>query len=156
MSFTPGPPQKPVIWKCECVNVHCSHESGSCGTKAAGPQEAEPVGWGTQTVVGMISPICPTCVTIAQAPEDESFDTTWQRVAANAGAMFTTTTGIEFTYTVVSNSVCPDHVNQKIGRAQFEKCAKMLREGSSATDINNGVRGSSYVRAILEDRRVQG
>lgn len=84
-----------------------------------------------------------------------TFDDTWNRIVALAGQEFRTVTGLAFTYAVSGNAIVPSRAEQSIGRGEFEKYRDAERAGKTASEINKLVRGSSYVRAILEDERIR-
>jgi len=85
-----------------------------------------------------------------------TLDDIWNRVVALAGQEFETTTGLAFTYTLRgSNAIVPSRTEQQISRGEFEKYVDLSNRGMTTNEINQVVRGSSYVRAILEDPRVR-
>lgn len=84
-----------------------------------------------------------------------SFDDIWNRITGLAGQEFRTVTGLAFTYTVTGDAIVPSRAKQSISRGEFLRYADFEHAGKMPSEINKLVRGSSYVRAILEDRRVR-
>ena len=82
------------------------------------------------------------------------FSYIWARIENCAGQQFYTKTGLPFTYEIVNGSVVPDRTGYALSRGNFEKASKidsLQRPGQ----INNIVRGPSYVFAILTDERIK-
>lgn len=85
-----------------------------------------------------------------------NFESVWQRIRAYEGANFRTVSGKEFTYIVKGDALTPSRANQNISRRDFEKVYAVLKTLSGPGDISSQVRGSSYIYAILTDKRIVG
>ena len=82
------------------------------------------------------------------------FEELWQRIVHCAGEEFRTITGVSFAYEIIDNYVVPKHTGYKLAKSQFEKAAA-LPELTGPGQINQLVRGPSYVFAILTDQRIR-
>jgi len=81
------------------------------------------------------------------------FEEVWKRVVSRAGESFFTKTGLRFTYSVDGDRVAVNRVRHPIGRADLARAYGIIPvEGPSL--LPSGVRGPSYVWAILHDARV--
>jgi hypothetical protein len=81
------------------------------------------------------------------------FEEVWKRVVSRAGEPFFTKTGLRFTYIVEKDRVVVSRVRHPIGRADLARAYALVPvEGPSG--LPPGVRGPSYVWAILHDARV--
>ena len=83
-----------------------------------------------------------------------AFQEIWGRIIKNAGEVFYTKTNLPFTYAIVDNCVVPDRTNYPLAKSNFEKAAK-IDSLNGPGQINNLVRGPSYVYAILIDKRIR-
>jgi len=82
-----------------------------------------------------------------------SFDLVWKRIRAHTGEKFHTIRGIEFTYIMEQDRLCPSRTIYWIAKNDFRKAYRMAPvDGPSV--ICNDVRGPSYVWAILHDKRI--
>lgn len=82
-----------------------------------------------------------------------SFDAIWERIQQHAGEIFTQIRGGEFRYEVRDGCVKPDRVNQIISRAEFERAFQLVPLDSTVPV--QGLRGPSYIYAIMMDRRIR-
>ena len=82
------------------------------------------------------------------------FDDCWNRIRRKAGNQFHTISGLRFTYRIDGNYLIPSRTNYKISKKDFEKVFR-LRPLRGPGEISNEVRGSSYVWAIMHDRRIR-
>lgn len=82
-----------------------------------------------------------------------SFNEVWERIINNSGQTFKTITGKDFTYSIINNYFLPSRTKYKISKENFEKAYKMLPLDGPG-QINNIVRGPSYVWAVLNDKRI--
>ena len=82
-----------------------------------------------------------------------NFDNIWENIVINEGNVFKTITGLEFTYRVDSNFIIPNRTEYNISRADIEKAYNLLPL-TGPGEINDIVRGPSYVWAILNDKRI--
>lgn len=76
----------------------------------------------------------------------------WEKVKMHQGEVFHTTTGLEFTYTVVGEKVIHTRSKATLSRSDFEKAVKINPQ--KASDLHNDVSGPSYVYAIITDSRL--
>ncbi len=83
-----------------------------------------------------------------------AFDEVWNHIIQCAGQEFHTKTGLTFTYTVTDGCVIPNHTNYPLAKKQFQKAAEVPNLTRSG-QINDIVRGPSYVFAILTDPRIR-
>lgn len=73
-----------------------------------------------------------------------AFNEVWNRIVANAGEVFRTKTGLDFTYEVRGDGFYPSRTNYRISKSDFILVfRKVPFEGPGA--ISNEVRGSAYV-----------
>ena len=82
-----------------------------------------------------------------------SIDVIWNRLKKHQGQEFKTKTGKPFSYEISGTIFRTNRTKYNITRSDF---AKALKWGpiESPGDINNLVRGPSYVWAVLHDRRI--
>ena len=85
--------------------------------------------------------------------DEPQFDEIWSRIDGLEGQIFHTKTGLEFTYIIAEGVLKPSRTDYKIGRADFETAYKKVPLGGPG-EINQIVRGPSYVWAILHDQRI--
>ena len=83
-----------------------------------------------------------------------TFSETWNKILLNEGELFHTKTRKEFRYKIDGNNVVPDRTDYPLHISNFEKAYKMMPI-SGPGEISNDVRGSSYVWAILNDKRIK-
>ncbi len=84
------------------------------------------------------------------------FDTVWQNIQRRAGETFHQVRGKAFQYEAHRGYLKPSTTNQNISRSDFER-AFAHRPLRNVRHVNNlGVRGPSYVFAILTDPRIAG
>ena len=81
----------------------------------------------------------------------------WRNILENEGVEFTTKRGLAFTYKVEGGSIRPirkgQGINRVIPKTDFEKGIKAMPINGPG-DIGNLVQGSSYVWALLHDKRI--
>lgn len=82
-----------------------------------------------------------------------SIDTVWARIRASAGEEFCQIWGKANTYEVRGSGVVPEGTNQNIPREQFEAALELLPLENTVPV--QGLRGPSYIYAILMDRRIR-
>lgn len=82
-----------------------------------------------------------------------AFDEVWNRIVNNAGEVFKTKTGLDFTYCINGELLLPSATNYKISKNDFKKAYAMLPIDGPG-QIRDIVRGPSYVWAILNDKRI--
>jgi len=85
------------------------------------------------------------------------FDAVWDRIRRCAGQIFTTATGLPFTYRVPGDylRVTRDgrEINRSLSRTNFAK-ATLDMPAAKPSDIKES-QGSAYTWAILMDKRVR-
>ena len=81
-------------------------------------------------------------------------ETTWNRVVALAGTVFSTKTGKTFTYDISGNSVALGNTNRMIPRSHIERAVD--RSPLTGPGQLQDLQGPSYVYAIVTDPRVRG
>jgi hypothetical protein len=81
------------------------------------------------------------------------FEEIWNRIIAQAGQIFYTKTGLEFTYEINGDIFCPSRTHYKIPKADFEIAYALVPIDGPGV-INNIVRGPAYVWAVLHDQRI--
>jgi hypothetical protein len=82
-----------------------------------------------------------------------SFDLVWKRIRAHEGHKFITKRGLEFTYSIEKERLCPSRTVYWISKNDFKKAYRIMPlDGPGA--ISNEVRGPAYVWAVLHDERV--
>lgn len=84
-----------------------------------------------------------------------TFNEVWNKIVNNAGEVFKTKTGLEFTYSINGELLLPSVTDYKISKNDFKKAYAMLPIDGPGK-IRDIVRGPSYVWAILNDKRVLG
>jgi len=84
---------------------------------------------------------------------DKLFDEIWKRIKNHTGETFYTITRLEFEYEVHENSFYPSRTNYQISKNDFFKAYKMLPLKGPG-EISKIIRGSSYVWAVLNDKRI--
>ena len=84
---------------------------------------------------------------------NDSFDVVWDKIISNEGNKFHTVTNLEFTYRINNNILIPSRTEYNISRNNIKKAFDLLPV-SGPGDISNVVQGSSYVWAILNDKRI--
>lgn len=77
----------------------------------------------------------------------------WKRIEACQGQTFRTKTGLPFTYEIVGSTLVPSRTRYHISRSDFKKASR-LGPTLGPGDMQNFVRGPSYVWAILHDKRI--
>jgi hypothetical protein len=82
------------------------------------------------------------------------FQTIWKRIINHEGETFFTKKNLPFTYKIVNNCIVPDRTNYPLAKSNFEKAAK-INNLTGPGQINDIVRGPSYVYAILTDSRIK-
>ena len=81
------------------------------------------------------------------------FEEVWKRVVSRAGELFFTKTGLRFTFAVEEDRLTVNRIRHPISRADLARAYGLVPvEGPSG--LPPGVRGPSYVWAILHDARV--
>jgi hypothetical protein len=83
-----------------------------------------------------------------------SFNVVWDRIARLAGSQFKTKTGLEFTYIVDIKAFYPSRTKYRISKADFEVAYKFVPCDGPGV-LNETVRGSSYIWAVLHDSRIR-
>lgn len=78
----------------------------------------------------------------------------WARLRAVEGEVFTTVSGLEFTYAMKGDALVVDRARQNLPKSQFAKALALVPLEGPGT-ISKLVRGPSYVWAILHDARVR-
>lgn len=81
------------------------------------------------------------------------FDEVWRRIVDLEGETFKTITGLPFEYMIDGEALIPSRTDYRLSRGNFEKAFARVPI-SQPREINNDVRGPSYVWAILHDARV--
>ena len=81
------------------------------------------------------------------------FEVIWKRIGACQGQTFRTITGLPFTYEIIGSTLVPSRTRYQISRSDFKKASE-LAPTSGPGEIQNIVRGPSYVWAILHDKRI--
>jgi predicted nucleotide-binding protein len=81
------------------------------------------------------------------------FEEVWQRIVDLQGETFNTVTGLPFEYVIDREALIPSRTDYRLSRGNFEKAFARVPIGQPR-EINNDVRGPSYVWAILHDPRV--
>lgn len=84
-----------------------------------------------------------------------SIDTVWARLKRLQGEPFETKTGKPFTFEISGNIFHSSRTNHNLTKTDFAKVLE-LSPVVGPGDISNLVRGSAYIWAVLNDRRVRG
>jgi len=85
--------------------------------------------------------------------QPQSFENVWQRIVEHQGETFKTKTGLPFTYRVEGDKFLQDRTPWTITIQDFEEAfAHVPIDGPGR--IGDLVQGSSYVWAVLHDRRI--
>lgn len=83
----------------------------------------------------------------------------WQNIKQHEGEIFETVSGLEFTYVLVDDHTIKPYRDGEsrwdLSKNLFEKALK-YRGNYSSKEFNNRIIGSSYVRGLLEDKRIIG
>jgi len=77
----------------------------------------------------------------------------WRRIKLHAGEQFKQILGGVFTYKVKDEHVIPDRTPQRIPRSHFQKALNLVPLHSTVPI--QGLRGPSYIYAILMDQRIR-
>lgn len=83
------------------------------------------------------------------------FETIWERIVKFEGESFFTIKGLEFTYSMQNDILIPSRTYFNLTKENFHKAYNELpveRPGAFYSEIF----GSSYVWAILNDKRIVG
>ena len=83
-----------------------------------------------------------------------SFEHCWLRICQNEREHFQTKSGLDFTYSILKNSLITNRTDQNIPKSQIKKVFEMGLVGGPGK-ISNEIRGSSYIWAILNDSRIK-
>jgi len=86
--------------------------------------------------------------------ENMAFESIWANIVGCAGQEFETVTRLPFTYRIVGNAVVTSRTGQRLTRRMFERAAQ-IENLSGPGQISGSIRGSSYIYAILSDRRIR-
>lgn len=78
----------------------------------------------------------------------------WNRLSALEGEEFKTKTGLPFTYTISGDVLRVSRTEYNLTKANFAKAFKAVPFDGPG-NIQNDVRGPSYVWALLHDSRVR-
>ncbi|HEU5269004.1 MAG TPA: hypothetical protein VFU36_03700 [Jatrophihabitans sp.] len=81
------------------------------------------------------------------------FEQVWERIRRHAGEVFTTVTGLTFTYEVPGNFLLVDRTVRNLSRSNFEKALAFM-PASSPSELKER-QGASYTWAILMDSRIR-
>lgn len=81
------------------------------------------------------------------------FTEIWQRIAALAGDVFHTKSGLVFKYRVSGNVITTTRTKYSLSRTDFETAYRLVPLAGPG-EINELVRGPAYIWAILHDVRV--
>jgi hypothetical protein len=82
------------------------------------------------------------------------FETIWQQIRALTGEKFFTKRGLEFSFEIQGDTLLPSRTDYKISKSDFRIAYDAL-PCDGPGELSQRVRGSSYVWAILQDRRVK-
>lgn len=85
--------------------------------------------------------------------ENTIFDEVWKRIISNEGVTFITKTGKEFSYTIKGEGLKTTRTDYRLSKTDFEKAYKMMPIDGPGI-ISDLVRGSAYIWAILNDKRI--
>lgn len=85
--------------------------------------------------------------------ENIIFNEVWRRITTNEGDTFITKTGKEFSYTITGEGLKTTRTDYRLSKADFEKAYKMMPIDGPGV-IRDLVRGSAYIWAILNDKRI--
>lgn len=82
----------------------------------------------------------------------------WDNLIKHEGEVFKTVRGLEFTYTMSNNnsSFKPSRTDYVLSKSNFEKAYNLMPADTTRQLAINGVRGQSYVLALLNDSRIVG
>ena len=83
----------------------------------------------------------------------ENFNTLWTYIRQLQGSHFETVTHVPFTYEAAENYIITSNTKVPIYKSSFQKVWELHPQNVRA--ISGKVRGSSYIFAILTDRRIQ-
>lgn len=83
------------------------------------------------------------------------FETIWRKIKEHQGESFFTVSDLPFTYSVHGEVLKTSRTKYNLPKSEFLKAYERFPI-SSPKDINDLVRGSSYVYAILTDERIVG
>ena len=84
----------------------------------------------------------------------QHFEKVWELICQCEGQMFHTIKRLPFTYQLNGDVLNPSRTDYNLSKKNFLKA--YLLQPKRPGEINNIVRGSSYVWAILNDSRVGG
>jgi hypothetical protein len=82
-----------------------------------------------------------------------SFDEVWNNILLNEGNIFHTIRGLEFMYRINNDILIPSRTEYNIPKNDIRRAYYMLPL-SGPGEINETIRGPSYVWAILNDDRI--
>ncbi len=82
-------------------------------------------------------------------------DKIWNNVEKHQGKEFYTRTSKKFIYSFHDSYIMTSlSHSEKITKDRFIKVTEYLHDGLSAAQINKKIRGSYYIIALLEDKRI--
>lgn len=84
---------------------------------------------------------------------DNLFNEVWNRIIKNEGNTFKTKTGIEINYEICKDGLITSRTTYKLSKSDFKKAFDMMPLDGPGV-IRDLVRGSAYIWAILNDKRI--
>ncbi len=81
------------------------------------------------------------------------FNKVWDNILQHEGENFKTASGLDMTYTVNGDTLTPSRADFKVDKKSFE-CAYNALPMSGPSEMPHDVIGSTYVYAILADKRI--
>lgn len=85
---------------------------------------------------------------------NKSFDKVWARIQSCSGSVFTTKTGLEYSYEAHENYIRLSNTQRNISITQFRRAFELVPVDGPG-DLS-GFQGPSYLWGILMDQRVRG
>ncbi len=82
------------------------------------------------------------------------FNKIWENICKHQGEEFNTKKGLPFTYTINDNFLTPDRTGFPLNKEEF-RTAFQFPNLKGPGQISNSVMGSSYVYAVLTDKRIK-
>lgn len=91
----------------------------------------------------------------SKTEEKQSFDAIWSRILASVGETFYTGgRQLEFTYKACGNAIISSRAQTTLLTKDNIKNAYFIMSNANATEFSKKIMGSSYVKAILSDPRI--
>jgi len=83
------------------------------------------------------------------------FEEVWEKIIKNQNEVFYTKTGLELKYRIDGDTLYHNRTAPEIHKSDFKRAYEKFPI-KNPSDIKDLVRGSAYIYAILNDKRITG